>query len=128
MLQPGRLVTRTEKWAQEMGRWREEFAQVDAKKLDKAQRERLRAAPVEAGLGGRARMSCATIRDPTLLSRNGRVRRVGLALVRSLQPSLPTVLEGEVRYQTRRLGSNDLAPLRPLNDKMRWMTIESGPW
>ena len=58
--QPGRLVTRTEKWSQEIGRWREEFAQVDAKKLDKAQRERLRAAlaaaraeldAVEVGLG-----------------------------------------------------------------------------
>lgn len=59
--QPGRLVTRTEKWALDIGSWRKEFQKVDAKKLDGAQRERLRLAlaaaraeldAVELGLGG----------------------------------------------------------------------------
>ena len=59
-VQPGRLVTRSEKWVQEVAAWQEEFAQIDAHKLEKAQLARLRAAvaalrgqldALEAGLG-----------------------------------------------------------------------------
>ena len=42
--QPGRLVTRTEKWSDEIDAWQQEFAQIDADKLSKQQVERLRAA------------------------------------------------------------------------------------
>ncbi len=59
-IQPGRLVTRTEKWVEEVAAWQAEFAQIDAKKLEKAQVARMRAAvaalrgqldALEAGLG-----------------------------------------------------------------------------
>lgn len=42
--QPGRLVTRTEKWSEEISNWRKEFELIDAKRLDKAQVERMKAA------------------------------------------------------------------------------------
>lgn len=42
--QPGRLVTRTEKWTEEVGQWHQEFDRIDASKLSKAQVERVRTA------------------------------------------------------------------------------------
>ncbi|MBI5610016.1 MAG: hypothetical protein HY902_14170 [Deltaproteobacteria bacterium] len=45
-LQPGRLVTRTEKWVEEIRAWHQEFAQVDAAKLSQPQVARMRAAVV----------------------------------------------------------------------------------
>ncbi len=42
--QPGRLVTRTEKWTEEVGQWQQEFDRIDASKLSKVQVERVRAA------------------------------------------------------------------------------------
>ncbi len=44
MPQPGRLVTRTEKWTEEVGQWQQEFERIDAGKLSKVQVERVRAA------------------------------------------------------------------------------------
>lgn len=55
-----RLVTRTEKWSQEINLWQAEFAQIDASKLSRDQVERVKAAvarvrdqlaAVEASLG-----------------------------------------------------------------------------
>jgi len=42
--QPGRLVTRTEKWTEEVGNWHQEFDRIDASKLSKDQVERVRTA------------------------------------------------------------------------------------
>ncbi len=42
--QPGRLVTRTEKWTEEVDQWHREFDRIDAHKLSKAQVERVRTA------------------------------------------------------------------------------------
>jgi hypothetical protein len=42
--QPGRLVTRTEKWAEEVDAWQAEFAQIDPAKLSRAQVARVHAA------------------------------------------------------------------------------------
>jgi predicted methyltransferase MtxX (methanogen marker protein 4) len=38
------LVTRTEKWSEEISNWRKEFELIDAKRLDKVQVERMKAA------------------------------------------------------------------------------------
>lgn len=42
--QPGRLVTRTEKWGQELAGWHAEFAQIDKAKLSPAQLQRMQVA------------------------------------------------------------------------------------
>ncbi len=43
-VQPGRLVSRTEKWTEDVGAWHQEFAQIDPSKLSKAQVDRIRTA------------------------------------------------------------------------------------
>ncbi len=42
--QPGRLVTRSEKWHDELSEWQAEFARIDPSKLSGPQRQRLKAA------------------------------------------------------------------------------------
>ena len=46
--QPGRLVTQSEKWTEQIGSWRKEFERVDASKLSKAHVERMRLAVAAA--------------------------------------------------------------------------------
>lgn len=46
--QPGRLVTQTEKWGEQIGSWRQEFERIDASKLTKAQLERMHLAVAAA--------------------------------------------------------------------------------
>jgi hypothetical protein len=46
--QPGRLVTQSEKWTEQIGSWRQEFERVDASKLSKAHVERMRLAVAAA--------------------------------------------------------------------------------
>ncbi|MBI5609118.1 MAG: hypothetical protein HY902_09570 [Deltaproteobacteria bacterium] len=43
-IQPGRLVTRSEKWGEDIDAWQAEFAQIDASALGKREVARLRAA------------------------------------------------------------------------------------